>query len=119
MQLLLEVLAGMALFFNDIFAVVSVLCSVGIFIVTIINLAADPPFRLRVPHKMSVGSIAFLVCGVAGQIALTITGQNADPLGFVFRLSQPAANLSFLLSFLLLVASVALSFVRPRWDMRT
>ena len=115
-SVLLEALARLAITLNDIIAIASVVCAAVAVFIALLSLAADSPSKIQSKGCLSaLASLIALGAGIAGQLALMVTGKNVQHIG-VLQLSPAAVDFLFVAAIILLAVSLAVPLVRSRME---
>ncbi len=100
METLLGLFAGMAAALGDVFAVAAAVGSTWVLGVIIVNAVFGTRFKFL---SQLEGTLIGLFVGTLGSVSLVLTGEKAEQIGMVFRLSQLTIGILLLLSFVMLI----------------
>ena len=111
--LLLEVIAALALLINDVLAIFSVFGSAWMLAGESASLAFGRR-RYEASERILFWAWGGLILGAIGLASLIITGNEAEQIGIIFKLSKSTIGALLLVSFLLLMARRILQNVVAR-----
>ena len=97
---IIDLWAWVALLINNYFAIVSFVGALLLLLAAILSRGFRR--RARTPGNLGPWSVACLVLGLLGQIAIVIAGRTGEKIGIIFPLSFGFVSLLFFLALVML-----------------